>query len=57
MFLNANQFLLLKYETKSFNVPEAIFVAKNSETYEDCIKNAIILGEDTDTQAAIAEGI
>ena len=39
------------------SVPEAIFVARNSETYEDCIKNAIILGGDTDTQAAIAGGI
>ena len=39
------------------SVPEAIFVARNAETYEDCIKNAILLGGDTDTQAAIAGGI
>lgn len=39
------------------SVPEAIYVARNSESYEDCLKKAICLSGDTDTQAAIAGGI
>lgn len=39
------------------SVPEAIYVARSATSYEDCIKNAILLGGDTDTQAAIAGGI
>lgn len=39
------------------SVPEAIYVARNSKSYVECIQNAILLGGDTDTQAAIAGGI
>ncbi len=39
------------------SVPEAIYVARVSKSYEDCIRNAVLLGGDTDTQAAIAGGI
>lgn len=39
------------------SVPESIYVANHSNSYVECIKNAILLGGDTDTQAAIAGGI
>lgn len=39
------------------SVPEAIICFLESNDYEDCIKKAISLGGDTDTQAAIAGSI
>jgi ADP-ribosylglycohydrolase len=39
------------------SVPEAIIAFLESTDFEDCIRNAISLGGDTDTQAAIAGSI
>ena len=39
------------------SVPEAIIAFLDAENYEDCIRNAVSLGGDTDTQACIAGGI
>lgn len=39
------------------SVPEAIICFLESEDYEDAIRNAVSLGGDADTQAAIAGGI
>ncbi len=39
------------------SVPEAIIAFLESTNYEDCIRNAISLGGDSDTQAAIAGSI
>ncbi len=39
------------------SVPEAIYIARTAKSYEDCLRQAILLGGDTDTQAAIAGGI
>lgn len=39
------------------SVPEAIISFLDSNDYEDCIRNAVSLGGDTDTQACIAGGI
>ena len=47
-----------KFEVSCQNsVPEAIICFLESESYEDAIRNAVSLGGDTDTQAAIAGGI
>lgn len=39
------------------SVPESIICFLESSSYEDCIRNAISLGGDADTMAAIAGGI
>ena len=39
------------------SVPESIIAFLESENFEDCIKKAIYLGGDADTQAAIAGSI
>ena len=39
------------------SVPEAIYIARHASSYEECLKQAISLCGDTDTQAAIAGGI
>ena len=39
------------------SVPEAIIAFLDAKDYEDCIRNAVSLGGDTDTQACIAGGI
>lgn len=39
------------------SVPESIICFLESDSYEDCIRNAISLGGDSDTQAAIGGGI
>lgn len=39
------------------SVPESIICFLESESYEDCIRNAVSLGGDSDTQACIAGGI
>lgn len=39
------------------SVPEAIIAFLDAENYEDCVRNAVSLGGDTDTQACIAGGI
>lgn len=39
------------------SVPEAIIAFLDSTDYEDAVRNAISLGGDSDTQAAIAGGI
>lgn len=38
-------------------MPESIIAFLDSENYEDCIRLAVSLGGDTDTQAAIAGSI
>lgn len=43
--------------TSQGSVPEAIHVARTADNYTDCIKKAISLNGDTDTQAAIAGSI
>jgi ADP-ribosyl-[dinitrogen reductase] hydrolase len=44
-------------ETCQYCVPESIICAIEAESYEDAIRNAISLGGDADTLAAIAGGI
>ncbi len=44
-------------ETCQGSVPEAIIAFLESENFEDAIRNAVSLGGDTDTQAAIAGSI
>lgn len=44
-------------ETCPVSVPEAIIAFLESENFEDAIRNAVSLGGDTDTQAAIAGSI
>ena len=44
-------------ETCSISVPEAIVAFLESENFEDAIRNAVSLGGDADTQAAIAGSI
>ena len=39
------------------SVPEAIIAFLDGESFEDCIRNAVSLGGDTDTQAAITGSI
>lgn len=39
------------------SVPEAIIAFLEGEDFEDCIRNAVSLGGDSDTQAAMAGGI
>ena len=43
--------------TCQISVPAGIVCALESSDYEDAIRNAVSLGEDTDTEAAIAGGI
>lgn len=43
--------------TCSGSVPEAIIAFLDSDGFEDCIRNAVSLGGDADTQAAIAGAI
>lgn len=38
-------------------VPESIICFLESESYEDCVRNAVSLGGDTDTMAAMSGGI
>jgi ADP-ribosylglycohydrolase len=44
-------------ETCQGSVPEAIYCALSSDSYEQAIRKAVSLGGDADTQAAIAGGI
>lgn len=44
-------------ETSPVSVPQAIICALESTSWEDAVRNAISLGADADTQAAIAGGI
>jgi ADP-ribosylglycohydrolase len=44
-------------ETCQVSVPESFIAFFESENFEDCIRNAISLGGDSDTQAAIAGSI
>ena len=44
-------------ETCPISVPEAIIAFLESENFEDAVRNAVSLGGDTDTQAAIAGSI
>jgi type I restriction enzyme M protein len=39
------------------SVPQALYCALNSNSYEDAVRNAVSLGGDADTQAAIAGGV
>jgi ADP-ribosyl-[dinitrogen reductase] hydrolase len=39
------------------SVPQALYCALNSSSYEDAVRNAVSLGGDADTQAAIAGGV
>ena len=39
------------------SVPEAIIAFLDSDSFEDAVRNAVSLGGDADTQAAIAGGI
>jgi ADP-ribosylglycohydrolase len=39
------------------SVPESIIAFLESESYEDCLRNAVSLGGDSDTMASIAGGI
>lgn len=44
-------------ETCQGSVPEAIYCALNSNSYEQAVRRTVALGGDADTQAAIAGGI
>lgn len=44
-------------ERSPVSVPQAIACALEAEDWEDAVRNAVSLGADADTQAAIAGGI